>query len=74
MFLNLLKKSKAFRAILTFFGYLEIVFYRKSHGSGLWIMGPQLALDPWSTQDHGAARPLRGSGGRRDSSKRERRS
>jgi hypothetical protein len=51
-----------------FLGFLRIVFYRKSHGSGLWIMGPRLALSPWWTRDHAAARPLRGSGGRRDSS------
>jgi hypothetical protein len=31
-------------------------------------MGPRLALSPWWTHDHAAARPLRGSGGRRDSS------
>jgi hypothetical protein len=37
------------------------------------MMGPRLALGPWWTRDHGAARPLRGLGGCRDSSKRERR-
>jgi hypothetical protein len=45
---------------------------RKSHGSGLWITGPRLSLDPWWTHDHGAVRPIRGSGGHRDSSERER--
>jgi hypothetical protein len=49
-----------------------LFLYRKSHGSGLWITGPRLALGPWWTCDHGAARPLRGSGGHRDSSERER--
>jgi hypothetical protein len=47
-------------------------FYRKSHGSGRWITGPQLALGPWWTRDHGAARPLWGSEGHHDSSERER--
>jgi hypothetical protein len=46
--------------------------YRKSYGSGLWIMGPRLALGPWWTRDHGAVRSLRGSRGHRDSSERER--
>jgi hypothetical protein len=32
-----------------------------------------LPLGPWWTRDHGAARPLRDSGGRRDSLERERR-
>jgi hypothetical protein len=45
----------------------------KSHEVGLWIMGPRLALGAWKTRDHGAVWPLRGSGGHRDSSKRERR-
>jgi hypothetical protein len=31
-------------------------------------MGPRLALSLWWTCDHGVARPLWGSGGRRDSS------
>jgi hypothetical protein len=44
----------------------------KSHGSSLWITGPQLALAPWWTRDHGAAWPLRSSGGHHDSSERER--
>jgi hypothetical protein len=48
--------------------------YRKSHGLGLWITKPWLALGAWWTRDHGEARPLRGSGGHCDSSKRERRS
>jgi hypothetical protein len=48
--------------------------YRKSHESGLWITEPRLALGPWWTRDHRAARPLQGSRGRRDSSERERRS
>jgi hypothetical protein len=30
-------------------------------------MGPRLALSLWWTCDHGVARPLWGSGGRRDS-------
>jgi hypothetical protein len=67
-----IKKSNGCPMILAFFGYLRIVFYRKSHGSGLWITGPQLALSPWWTHDHRAARPLRGSRGRRGSSERER--
>jgi hypothetical protein len=46
--------------------------YRKSHGSGLWITKSWLALSPWWTCDHGVARLLRGSGGHRDSSERER--
>jgi hypothetical protein len=44
----------------------------KSHRSGPWITGPQLAQGPWWTRDHRAAWPLRGSGGYRDSSERER--
>jgi hypothetical protein len=35
------------------------------------MTGPRLALGPWWTRDHGVARPLRGSRGRRDSSNRE---
>jgi hypothetical protein len=46
-----------------------LFLYRKNHGSGLWITGPWLALGPWWIHDHGAGRPLRGSGGHRDSSK-----
>jgi hypothetical protein len=44
----------------------------KSHGLGLCITGPWLALGPWCTRDHGATSSLRGFGGQRDSSKRER--
>jgi hypothetical protein len=33
---------------------------------------PRLALGPWWTHDHGAVQPLQGSGGRHDSSERER--
>jgi hypothetical protein len=36
------------------------------------MTGPRLTLGPWWTHDHGAAWPLWGSGGRRDSSERER--
>jgi hypothetical protein len=36
------------------------------------MTGPRLTLGPWWTHNHGAARPLWGSGGRRDSSERER--
>ncbi|WP_428025484.1 hypothetical protein, partial [Arcobacter sp.] len=36
------------------------------------VCGSWQALGPWWTHDHGAARPLQGSGGHRDSSKRER--
>jgi hypothetical protein len=35
-------------------------------------MRPRLALGPWWTHDQRVARPLRGSGGHRDSSERER--
>jgi hypothetical protein len=59
--------------ILTFSWISQNCFYiGKSPGSGLWITGPQMALGSLLTHDHGAARPLRGSGGRRDSSERER--
>jgi hypothetical protein len=34
--------------------------------------GPRLTLDRWCTRDHGVARLLQGSEGRRDSSERER--
>jgi hypothetical protein len=51
---------------------MKLFFNKKSHGSGLWTTGPQLALGPWWTHDHGVVRPLRGSRGRRDSSERER--
>jgi hypothetical protein len=51
---------------------LELFFNKKSHGSGLWITWPRLALGPWWTHEHGAALPLQGSRGRRDSSERER--
>jgi hypothetical protein len=36
------------------------------------MTGPQLALGPWWTRDHGATRLLQGSRGRGDSSERER--
>jgi hypothetical protein len=36
------------------------------------ITGPQLTLSPWWTSSHGAARPLQGLEGHRDSSERER--
>jgi hypothetical protein len=36
------------------------------------VCGSWQALGPWWIHDHGAARPLQGSGGHRDSSKRER--
>jgi hypothetical protein len=59
--------------ILTFSWISQNWFYiGKSPGSGLWITRPQMALGSLLTHDHGAARPLRGSGGRRDSSERER--
>jgi hypothetical protein len=59
--------------ILAFSGISQnCFFYRKSHASGLWITRPRLPLGPWWTRDHGAARPLRGSGGHRGSSERER--
>jgi hypothetical protein len=35
-------------------------------------MGPEMALGSLLTRDHGAAWPLHGSGGRHDSSDRER--
>jgi hypothetical protein len=54
-----------------FLGFIGIVFYRKSHGSGLWITRPWLALGPWWTCEHGAARPLRGARGHHDSLERE---
>jgi hypothetical protein len=55
-----------------FLGFLRIFLYRKSQGLGLWITGPRLSLSPWWTHDTGAAWPLRGSGGCRDSLERER--
>jgi hypothetical protein len=69
-----IKKSKGFPVILAFSRISQNYFciYRKSHGSSLWNIGPRLALSTWWTRDHGAARPLRGSGGRHDSSERER--
>jgi hypothetical protein len=58
--------------ILAFFwDFSELFLYRKSHGSGLWITGPQMTLGSLLTHDHGAERLLRGSGVRRDSSERE---
>jgi hypothetical protein len=33
--------------------FSKLFLYSKSHGSGLWIMGPRLALGPWWTRDHG---------------------
>jgi hypothetical protein len=69
-----IKKSKGFPVILTFSRISQNCFciYRKSHGSSLWNIGPRLAFGTWWTRNHGAARPLRGSGGRHDSSERER--
>jgi hypothetical protein len=55
-----------------FLGFLRIFLYRKSQGLGLWITRPRLSLSPWWTHDTGAAWPLRGSGGCRDSLERER--
>jgi hypothetical protein len=72
-----IKKIQGFSCKFSiFWDFSELFLYRKSHGSGVWIAGPQLALSPWWTHDHGAARPLRGSGGHRDrlERKRERRS
>jgi hypothetical protein len=67
-----IKKSKGFCDYGIFCDFLKLFFNKKSHGSGLWTTGPQLALGPWWTHDHGVVRPLRGSRGRRDSSERER--
>jgi hypothetical protein len=64
----------SFPGILVFFRIFELFLHRKSHGSGLWITGPRLALGPWWTRNHVAARPLQDSGGRRDSLEREGRS
>jgi hypothetical protein len=57
-----------------------LTFFEISHNCFLleksWIMsmdnGTRLALGPWWTHDHGAARPHRGSGSHCDSSERER--
>jgi hypothetical protein len=58
LFLDLFKKIQGFPAILVFSGISWNYFYRKNYGSGLWITGPWLALDPWWTNDHGAVQPL----------------
>jgi hypothetical protein len=50
-----------------FWDFPELFLYRKNHESVLWITEPRLALSPWWTHDHGAARPLRGSGGNQGS-------
>jgi hypothetical protein len=41
-----------------FWDFLKLFVYKKSYGSGLWIMGPRLALGPWWTHDFGEAWPL----------------
>jgi hypothetical protein len=75
LFLDLLNKIQELSYDFCIFWYFSEMFLdRKSHGSGLWITGPRLSLDPWWTHDHGAVRPIRGSGGHRDSSERERES
>jgi hypothetical protein len=70
--LDLLKKIQGLSCDFGIFWISQNCFCVGSHGSGLWITGQRLALNPWWTCDHGAARPLWGLGGRRDSSKRER--
>jgi hypothetical protein len=68
----LLKIQGLFCDFDIFWDFSELFLYRKSYRSGLWITRPRLALGPWWTRDHGAARPLRGLRGRHDSSERER--
>jgi hypothetical protein len=67
-----IKKFKSFPVILTFFEISHNCFLLEKS----WIMsmdnGTRLALGPWWTHDHGAARPHRGSGSHCDSSERER--
>jgi hypothetical protein len=68
-----IKKTQALSYDFGIFLYFsELFFIQKVMLSGLWITGPRLALSPCWTRDHGAAWPLRGSGGRCDSSERER--
>jgi hypothetical protein len=44
VFLDLLKNPTDFLRFWYFLGFLGIVFYIKSYGSGLWITGPWLIL------------------------------
>jgi hypothetical protein len=69
--MDFFKNPGSFLQFWHFLRFLKIVFNQKSYGSGLWLTEPRLALCLWWTHGHGAAWPLRGSGGRCDSSERE---